>query len=597
MKVQLRDYQQDVFDKVLAHFRSSKGAEPAFVDMSVGSGKTALAAFLAQNSASKGGRVMLIARQGELVQQDGEFAQSMGVAVSYYSSSLGAKSVRNNVIMGTEGTIVRSLDSAFKSWSPDLILWDEAHQGDYEREESMFSRIMAHFQTINPKVRILGLTGSPFRGTESMIGDFWRACIASVSTDLLISEGWLVQPHFGWPEHDEDSFDFSKLEQENGGLEFTDEQMDKLRAGDPTKTERIMAEVVHRTADDLGVLIFAQTKKHCNEIAGALPPGSWAIITDDTPDKERAESLAGAKDGRIKYMINVAVLTTGVDVSLWQSLVYLRPVGSLVLLIQSIGRILRLLIESGADMGALDREGRLAEIAASRKPFARVYDYAGVMDRLGHLYENPMLAQAQLEKSKREGSVITCPVCNVENSDKARRCIGVDHKGARCDHFWISQDCRKCGAKNDVTARDCRICGEQLIDPNAKLLHKAYTDSELVAVEKMDMAPTKNGGLIITYILEGDKPDHGWPVEFYSPAGSPTAKRVFYNQFVKPHVRTAKFQSTVYGLRTVAAILKMRAVFGNPTHIAYRINDQGKFVIGRRRFCDGMTSNEKGELK
>jgi superfamily II DNA or RNA helicase len=597
MKITLRSYQQVVFDKVIAHFKSKNGAEPAIVDMSVGSGKTALAAFLAKNSADKGGRVMLIARQGELVQQDGEFAENMGMAVSYYSSSLGAKSVRNSTIMGTEGTIVRALDSAFKEWSPDLILWDEAHQGDYEREESMFMRIMSHFQTINPKARILGLTGSPFRGTDSMIGDFWRSCLATVSTDYLINDGWLVQPHFGWPEHISDSFDFSQLEQESGGFEFTDEQMDKLRDGDPTKTERIMAEVVHRTADDLGVLIFAQTKKHCLEVAGALPPGSWAIITDETPDKERASSLAKAKTGEIKYMINVAVLTTGVDCPFWQSIVYLRPVGSLVLLIQSIGRILRLLIDAGIDMGALDREGRLAEIAASRKPFARVYDYAGVMDRLGHLYEDPLLAQAQLEKSKREGSVIYCPCCNVENSDKARRCIGVDHKGVRCDHFWLSQDCRKCGAKNDVTARDCRVCGEQLIDPNAKLLHKAYTDSELSPVAKMEMEPTKNGGMLVRYILDTEKPDHGWPVEFFNPAGSPTAKRVWYNNFVKSHVRASKCQSQIYGMRTVAAILKMKAMFNIPTHIAYRINDKGKFVIGRRRFNDGITSNEKGDLE
>lgn len=348
-----------------------------------------------------------------------------------------------------------------------------------------------------------------------------------------------------------------------------------------------MAEVVQRTASDLGVLIFAQTKKHCLEIAGALPPGSWAIITDDTPDQERSDSLAKAQTGEIKYMINVSVLGVGVNVPYWQSIVYLRPVGSLVLLIQSIGRILRLLIDDSIDMNALDVDQRIAEIAASIKPFGRVYDYAGVMDRLGHLYENPMLAQAQFERSKREGSTIVCPRCNCENSDKARRCIGVDSKGVRCDHFWIKQDCRKCGAPNDVTARDCRVCGEQLIDPNAKLLHKAYSDSELVPLRDMQMEPTKNGGLLVRYLLNMEEPEHGWPVEFYAPGGSPTAKRVWYNQFVKTHVRAAAWQSKVYNMNT-AGILKMKAMFDKPSHIAYRINEKGKFVIGRKRFKDGL---------
>lgn len=586
MEIKLREYQEEVFAKVVAHFRSKDGHLPAVVDMSVGSGKTALAAFLAKHSADKGGRVMILARQGELVQQDGEFTEMIGVKVSYYSASLGAKSVRHNVIAGTEGTVARQLDKAFKSWLPDLVLVDECHQADHEDENTMMMRIMLHFQVLNPKVRILGLTGSPFRGTETIIGDFWSKCLACVPTEFLVGEGWLVPVHFGWPEHDEDSFDFAKLEQENGGLEFTDEQMDRFRAGDPTKTERIMAEVVQRTASDLGVLIFAQTKKHCLEIAGALPPGSWAVITDDTPDKERAESLAAAKTGAIKYTINVSVLTTGVDVPYWQSIVYLRPVGSLVLLIQSIGRILRLLVDESIDMNALDVEQRIAEIAASIKPFGRVYDYAGVMDRLGHLYENPMLAQAQFERSKREGSTIVCPRCNCENSDKARRCIGVDSKGVRCDFFWLKKDCRSCGSHNDVTSRDCRVCGEQLIDPNEKLLHKAYTDDEMVPLIDMQIEPTKNGGLLVRYVLDAEKPDHGWPVEFYSPGGSPTAKRVFYNQFVKVHINSASWQSKVYNM-TVPAILKMKAMFDKPTHVAYRINPKGKFVIGRKRFSGG----------
>lgn len=592
--MELRSYQVPAYEACISHFKSKSGHEPAFVDMSVGSGKTALAAFIGQHVAEKGGRVLLVARQGELVQQDGEFAESIGVKVSYYSAGLGSKSTRHNVIMGTEGTLVRALADVFAGWRPDLIIWDECHQGDYEREESMFSRIMAHFRNLNGKVRILGLTGSPFRGTETIIGDFWRHCLHTISTEAMIDDGWLVPVHFGWPEHEEDSFDFSQLESEYGGFEFTDEQLDHFREGDPTKTQRIMAEVMHRTADDLGVLIFAQTIKHAKEIATCLPPGSWAIITEETPDGERATSLAKAKTGEIKYTINLTVLTTGVNVPYWQSVVYLRPVSSLVLLIQSIGRVLRLLIDgkSDADLNSLTAEQRKEEIAASRKPFARVYDYAGVMDKLGHIYDNPLLAQAGLEKSKREGSVIYCPKCNTENSDKARRCIGVDSSRIRCDHFWIKQDCRKCGAPNDVTARDCRLCGEQLLDPNEKLLHKAYTDEELVPVEDMQLEPTNNGGILVRFILEGDKPDHGWPVQFFHPSGTETARRVWYNQFVKVHVRDSKWQSKMYCIKSSAGILKMKAMFDKPTHIAYRINEKGGFVIGRRRFSSGRVEGK-----
>jgi ribosomal protein L40E len=224
-----------------------------------------------------------------------------------------------------------------------------------------------------------------------------------------------------------------------------------------------------------------------------------------------------------------------------------------------------------------------------------VLDFAGGVEKLIALYENDFLNQAQLEKSKREGSTIVCPKCNAENSDKARRCIGVDHKNIRCDHFWISQECRKCGTQNDVTAQECRSCHEQLRDPNEKLLHKAYTDSELVAVDDMQLEPTKNGGILIRFILADGEPDHGYPVEFYAPNGSETARRVWYNNFVKIHCNGSKFQSQMYNMRTAPAIMKMKAVFDKPTHIAYRLNSKGKFVIGRRKFSSGRTVGEKGQ--
>jgi len=586
MKIALRDYQEPAFASAIDHFRSARGGDPAIMDLTVGAGKTAIAAFIAKHVTDKGGRVMVLARIGELVQQNGAFAESIGVQVSYYSSSLGAKSVRHNTICGTEGTVVRSLESAFKAWAPDILIIDEAHMVDFENEQTMYMRIINHFLLINPKLRVLGLTGSPFRGSESIIGEFWKKCLYQISTESLVEAGWLVPVVFGWPEVSGDEFDFSTMEEKYGTLDFSEEQYDEFRNGDPTLTHRIMVEVVHRTQEELGVLIFCQSKKHCIEASEALPPGSFAIITDDTPDGDRSTALEQANNGELKYILNCSVLGVGVNVPRWQCIVYLRRVSSIVFLIQSIGRGLRLFIESGANLNDMTPEQRKEEIAASRKPYCRVYDYATVMDRLGSLYENPLLAQAQLEKSKREGSVIYCPVCNVENSDKARRCIGVDSKGVRCDHFWIKQDCRKCGAPNDVTARDCRVCGEQLIDPNAKLLHKAYSDSELVPLRDMQMEPTKNGGLLVRYLLDMEEPEHGWPVEFYAPGGSPTAKRVWYNQFVKTHVRAAAWQSKVYNMNT-PAILKMKAMFDKPSHIAYRINEKGKFVIGRKRFKDG----------
>jgi len=588
-------YQEECFAACVEHFKGPKGREPAFIDVSVGGGKTAIAAFLIQNSASKGARVMLLARQAELVEQDAEFAERVGVDVSIYSASLGKKQMLHRTIMGTEGTVARAIGAEFQKWAPDFVVIDECHMVDFEETESMFMRILLHFIAINPRVRILGLTGSPFRGTESIIGKFWKHCLYRVETELLIDQGWLVGPVFGWPEHEEDTFDMSELQPRYGSWEFSEQQMDDIRAKDPDRTMRITLEVVHRTENDLGVLIFAQTKKHCKEIAQWLPPGSWAIITDDTPAKERAESLRKSRSGEIKYMINVGVLTTGVDVPYWQTVVYMRPVGSLVLLIQSMGRVLRLLLDGEPDINSMTAEQRKELIAASRKPFSRVLDYCGVFERLGPLYDNPLLAAAELERSRRDGSVIFCPKCNAENSDKARRCVGVGYDGVRCDHFWVFNACPQCGTRNDITARQCRSCDHTLIDPNRALLGKAYSDDDMVPVKSMEVQPTKNGAIMVTYVLDvDDPPPDGNPYEIFAPAGSEVARRVWYNKFLVPQC-PASWRSKVYSIKNAQAIMKMKAAFDAPIAIGYRINDKGKFVIGRKRFRSGRLTDGSGK--
>ena len=42
-------------------------------------------------------------------------------------------------------------------------------------------------------------------------------------------------------------------------------------------------------------------------------------------------------------------------------------------------------------------------------------------------------------------------------------------KGARCEHRWAVKECPECLHENDITARDCESCGEELINPNDKL--------------------------------------------------------------------------------------------------------------------------------
>lgn len=623
----LLSFQKPAVAACIAHIYDSKKitwnglqiAPPTGIDASVSSGKSIMIAELAaamkaaSESKGKRSRIMVLQRQTELMKQNSEAAWGIGLENSMYSAA--KKSTYFDVIYATEGTIARALDREFATWTPDLLLIDECHQVPFDEPDSQFMRIIAHFYRAKPYMRVIGFSGSWFRGAESIIGDFWQKSLTleptaanypeggqgngQISTEWMIANGWVVQPIFGWPEHeDEDSYEkeFASLQTNAGSWEFSEKELDEATA-DLDKLRRILAEVIVKSRERKGVLIFGATLKHLGQIERIMrelgvPADQIGAITEGTSDKERASILDRARDGKCKYVLNVGVLTTGVNCPWWDTLVYLRPIGSLVLLIQSIGRVLRLLLEEGGpgmvEMDAMTTEERLALIAASPKPNALVLDYAGVMGRLGALYENPILEQAQKEHSARKGDLIECPACAEMNSMYARRCIGMVGS-QRCEHFFQFKKCPDCQTKNDIVARACRCCGRQLIDPNEPLTGKHYTEAELVPVVSMKLTAGSGGKLMVRYVLsDGREP----MLVFYPNAGRNDQSikvntKVWWNGMVVPHIPPGPFRNQAYRMKAETAA-KNAAIFNVPTHVAARFNEKtGKWVIGRRRFRSG----------
>lgn len=90
-----------------------------------------------------------------------------------------------------------------------------------------------------------------------------------------------------------------------------------------------------------GVMIFAATVEHAKEIVGLLPAEDAALITGDTPGSERDVLIDDFKAQRFRYLVNVAVLTTGFDAPHVDLIAILRPTESVSLYQQIVGRGLR----------------------------------------------------------------------------------------------------------------------------------------------------------------------------------------------------------------------------------------------------------------
>ncbi|MEL0611492.1 helicase-related protein, partial [Vibrio echinoideorum] len=66
-------------------------------------------------------------------------------------------------------------------------------------------------------------------------------------------------------------------------------------------------------------------------ILGLLPEGASSIVIGDTPTLERAQIISDFKERKIKYLVNVSVLTTGFDAPHVDIISILRPTESISL--------------------------------------------------------------------------------------------------------------------------------------------------------------------------------------------------------------------------------------------------------------------------
>lgn len=605
-------FQWELVQNIVAHIRKQLKREikptPAYINAFVSSGKTIVAGAVANHCHKVGAKLLVLARTGELVEQDQEEIWNMDSPCSIYSASLGRKSTHFNTVVGTEGTVANALDTDFSQWIPHIILIDEAHQVPWqdviEKGDSCYSKIINHFQLLNPNVVIIGMTGSPYRGIESIRGPFWKEEIKpAIDRKFLVENNYIVPTIFGYG-HDDVQYDLKEFDSidEQGTKDFSSAQQEAMyEKMDLTTTQRIMHEVVEKVKDRLSVLITCAGAKHCEEAASVVPGDESAIITDKTPSKLRMQILADAKafklnergTARYKYIFQIGCLTTGVNVTCWDTSVLLRRIGSLTLLTQLLGRGMRLLKGELSDIG-LEKHDHL------------VLDYSGTMAAMHQMFDDPFLEDAALAKAKESNKTLDCPICATENSEYARRCVGPDSVGdqpdERCGYFWQSRPCedqmingllkeKGCGIDNDIAARECRNCHVTLIDPNAKLTHRSYGVGDWKPVLKMSVEVTgkSQDAICVKYYLdvfdETGKQEVA-KVNYWAIKGN--GKRSWESNFVRRHINGYPFQQKIISM-TAPQVAGSKAMFDVPTMITHRVNEKGASIVHGLKFNSGKT--------
>ncbi|MBA6381253.1 DEAD/DEAH box helicase [Colwellia sp. BRX10-1] len=513
---QLRDYQQEAVSAVLKHFRKTN--ESAVIVLPTGSGKSLVIAELARLAKRK---ILVLTHVKELVEQNHQKYESYGVTAGIYSAGLKLKETQHQVTFASIQSAVRNLDDFSEPYS--LIIIDECHRvnlastelvKDKSKEQTQekasklsnsnqYQQIIEKLMQVNPDVKLLGLTATPYRLGMGWIykkhyRGFMRSeekrpfehCIYELPLRYLIKRQYLTEPNLvdATIEH----YDFSSL-RANASGEYSPKDINHLLNKNPRVTQGIIEQVIELGYKRQGIMIFAATVEHAKEVFNYLPAQLSALITGATDNTERDKLIKAFKRKEIKYLVNVSVLTTGFDAPHVDMIAILRPTQSVSLYQQIIGRGLRL---------------------SDNKKDCLVIDYTGNDFDLYH----PEVGEKK-PNSKSQPVQVICPSCEFPNlfwgicdddgylvEHYGRRCQGlIEEQGSQsqCNYRFVFKECPHCGGENDIAARNCLQCHEVLVDPD-DMLKKALQlkDSKIIRCAGLNLTKVSDKGadkLKITY--------------------------------------------------------------------------------------------------
>ena len=331
-------------------------------------GKTPVMATICRDAVTRwNGRVLVLAHVKELLEQTaGTLARvAPDLDIGVYSAGLGRRDTQHPIIVAGIQSVWRR---AAELDHVDLALIDEVHTIPPEGD-GMYQTFLSEARVVNPHMRVIGLTATPYRMTTGMIcrppseGGILHEICYEIGVRELIVQGFLcpLKSKAGRQKADTSGLHIR-------GGEFIANEVENLM-DDDTLVQAACDEIVEQTADRRSVLIFASGVQHGLHIQSILRDRhgvECGFVSGETPTAQRDATLArfrGRAEGLftgspLKYLCNVNVLTTGFDAPNVDCVALLRPTNSPGLYYQMVGRGFRL-CPGKADCLVLDFGGNI----------------------------------------------------------------------------------------------------------------------------------------------------------------------------------------------------------------------------------------------
>ena len=433
-QITLRPYQAEAVNAVYKHLRT-RDDNPCVVIPTAG-GKTPVMATICRDAVQQWhGRVLILAHVKELLEQAVDklhtMAPDLWMYIGVYSAGLKSRDTDHPIIVaGIQSIYKRACElDAF-----DLILIDEAHMllPPGNDGEGMYRTFLSEARVVNPNVRLIGLTATPYRmstGTICAPDHLLNHVCYEVGVRELIVQGYLcpLKTKAGRRKADTSGLHLR-------GGEFIAGEVEALM-DDDSLVRSACREIADQTQDRHSVLIFAAGVQHALHVQRVLGEmgHECGFVCGDTLPFERDETLRRFKAGELKYLVNVNVLTTGFDAPNIDCVALLRPTNSPGLYYQMVGRGFRLdpskenclVLDFGGNImrhgpvDALqlqDRSAGSGEAPAKECPQCQAVIHAAYAScpECGHEFPPPQ--REQHEREAATGGILSGEVTEVEHT-------------------------------------------------------------------------------------------------------------------------------------------------------------------------------------
>nr|DAV36516.1 MAG TPA: Chromatin remodeling complex ATPase [Caudoviricetes sp.] len=355
---ELRPYQTDLVSRLSRSWRLGHKA-PCIV-LPCGGGKSVIVAEIARRTTENGKLVLFLVHRKELCDQIRNTFKWWGVDMDLC-----------NIMMVQ--TAARKLQ---RMECPSLIITDENHHSKASTYQKIYDAFSSAYR--------VGVTATPVRIDGSGLGDVNDDLIIGVSAKWLIENNCLAPYDYYAPS----DIDMSSLHTRHGEYDMSEaEEMlsDKCVYGDVIRHYNEYAKGLKAVCYCVSI---GYSKRMAQEFCDSGIPA--AHIDGSTPKSERDRIIADFRNGSIKILCNVDLISEGFDVPDCGCAILLRPTKSLTLYIQQSMRCMRY------------KEGKRAVIL----------DHVGNVRRFGMPDDDREWSlDVRKKKSEDEFDVISCEYC------------------------------------------------------------------------------------------------------------------------------------------------------------------------------------------